>query len=128
MRPDLRELADDGQVEMSDEGIMTDDIENCLTAVFQGLKKCDLPVDEVIAWCAAMLLICVAAQAQFESASVLGFVKDQSEAAVANANVTLTNIATGITRAATREEVVESKRWSRSHAGSRADSTTNVTR
>ena len=43
------------QVEMSDEGMMTDDIEDCLTAVFQGLKKCDLPADEVIAWCSAML-------------------------------------------------------------------------
>lgn len=54
--------------------------------------------------CAAMLLICLAAQAQFESASVLGYVKDQSGAAVANANVTLTNTATGITRATTSDQ------------------------
>jgi hypothetical protein len=54
--------------------------------------------------CAAMLLICVAAQAQFESASVLGYVKDQSGAAVSNANVTLTNTATGITHAATTDQ------------------------
>src|SRR5947209_16077417 len=47
------------------------------------------------------LLFTVAAQAQFESASVLGYVKDLSGAAVANANVTLTNTATGITHAAT---------------------------
>ena len=43
------------QVEMSDEGMMTDDIEDCLSVVFQALKKCDLPADEVIAWCSAML-------------------------------------------------------------------------
>ena len=43
------------QVEMSDEGMMTDDIEDCLSVVLQGLKTCDLPTDEVIAWCSAML-------------------------------------------------------------------------
>ena len=43
------------QVEMSDEGMMTDDIEECLTVVIKALKKCDLPADEVIAWCSAML-------------------------------------------------------------------------
>ena len=43
------------QVEMSDEGLMTDDIEECLQAVIQPLKNCDLPPDEVVAWCAAML-------------------------------------------------------------------------
>lgn len=43
------------QVEMSDEGMMTDDIEDCLSVVLQALKKCDLPADEVIAWCSAML-------------------------------------------------------------------------
>jgi predicted site-specific integrase-resolvase len=37
------------QVEMSDEGLMTDDIEDCLSVVLQGLKKCDLPADEIIA-------------------------------------------------------------------------------
>ena len=31
------------QVEMSDEGLMTDDIEECLRVVVQALKKCDLP-------------------------------------------------------------------------------------
>src|SRR5205807_8320736 len=49
------------------------------------------------------LLFTVAAQAQFESASVLGYVRDQSGAAVANANVTLTNTATGISHAATSD-------------------------
>jgi hypothetical protein len=42
------------QVEMSDEGLMTQDIEECLAVVTQALKKCDLPPGEVIAWCAAM--------------------------------------------------------------------------
>ena len=43
------------QVEMSDEGMMTDDIEECLNVVIQGLKKCELPAAEIIAWCSAML-------------------------------------------------------------------------
>jgi hypothetical protein len=42
------------QVEMSDEGLMTQDIEECLAVVAQALKKCDLPPGEVIAWCAEM--------------------------------------------------------------------------
>jgi len=45
-----------------------------------------------------LLVCCVAAQAQFESASVLGYVKDKTGAAIANANVTLSNTATGITQ------------------------------
>jgi hypothetical protein len=43
------------QVEMSDEGMMTEDIEDCLSVVLKALKKCDLPRDQVLAWCAAML-------------------------------------------------------------------------
>ena len=43
------------QVEMSDEGMMTDDIHDCLSVVLQALKKCDLATDEVVAWCSAML-------------------------------------------------------------------------
>ncbi|MDZ4688059.1 MAG: hypothetical protein SH850_23545 [Planctomycetaceae bacterium] len=43
------------QVEMSDEGLMTYDIEDCLSVVFPALRKCELPADTVIAWCAAML-------------------------------------------------------------------------
>jgi uncharacterized Zn finger protein len=42
------------QVEMSDEGLMTDDIEECLSVVAKALKKCDLPQSEVIAWCDGM--------------------------------------------------------------------------
>jgi hypothetical protein len=43
------------QVEMSDEGLMTADIEGCLSVVIKALKHCNLPTDEVIAWCSAML-------------------------------------------------------------------------
>jgi hypothetical protein len=43
------------QVEMSDEGLMTEDIEGCLSVVLEALRTCDLPAAEVIAWCSAML-------------------------------------------------------------------------
>ena len=43
------------QVEMSDEGLMTGDIEECLEVVLEAVKKCDLPAAEVISWCSAML-------------------------------------------------------------------------
>jgi hypothetical protein len=51
------ELMDQGsyQVEMSDEGLMTDDIEECLTVVIQALQKCALPASELLAWCRGML-------------------------------------------------------------------------
>jgi hypothetical protein len=51
------ELMKDGsyQVEMSDEGLMTHDIEDCLSVVLEAVKKCDLPKAEVVAWCSAML-------------------------------------------------------------------------
>ncbi len=51
------ELMEQGscQVEMSDEGLMTEDIEDCLSVVLKALRKCDLPSTEVIAWCEAML-------------------------------------------------------------------------
>ena len=51
------ELMDQGsrQVEASDEGLMTEDVEACLKLVIEALQKCDLPASEVIAWCAAML-------------------------------------------------------------------------
>lgn len=42
------------QVEMSDEGLMTEDIEHCLRVMIQSLAKSDLPASEVIAWCEAM--------------------------------------------------------------------------
>ena len=43
------------QVEMSDEGLMTGDIEDCLNVVLEAMRTCDLPATEVIAWCEAML-------------------------------------------------------------------------
>ena len=43
------------QVEMSDEGLMTEDIEDGLKVVLEALRKSDLPAAEVIAWCSAML-------------------------------------------------------------------------
>jgi uncharacterized Zn finger protein len=43
------------QVEMSDEGLMTGDIEDCLSVVIAALRACDLPATEVIAWCSTML-------------------------------------------------------------------------
>jgi uncharacterized Zn finger protein len=43
------------QVEMSDEGLMTEDIEECLNVVLKALEKSDLPAAEVIGWCSAML-------------------------------------------------------------------------
>ena len=47
------ELMDQGsyQVEMSDEGLMTDDIEECVNVVIQALNDCDLPASHVTAWC-----------------------------------------------------------------------------
>jgi hypothetical protein len=42
------------QVEMSDEGLMTDDIEECLNVVFKAIKQSELRADEIITWCDAM--------------------------------------------------------------------------
>jgi hypothetical protein len=43
------------QVEMSDEGLMAEDIESCLSAVIKAVKTCDLPSEDVVTWCSAML-------------------------------------------------------------------------
>jgi hypothetical protein len=43
------------QVEMSDEGMMTDEIKECLKVVIVALEKCDLPASEVLAWCEKMI-------------------------------------------------------------------------
>ena len=42
------------QVEMSDEGLMTHDIEECLQVVVTALKNSDLPPADIVAWCKAM--------------------------------------------------------------------------
>ena len=43
------------QIEVSDEGLMSSDIEECLQVVIRALKTCSLPTDDVLAWCAAMV-------------------------------------------------------------------------
>ena len=43
------------QAEMSDEGLMIQDIEDCLSIVLESMAKCDLPAHKVVAWCSAML-------------------------------------------------------------------------
>lgn len=42
------------QVEMSDEGLMSEDIEQCLRVVLQALKQADLPPEQGLAWCALL--------------------------------------------------------------------------
>jgi uncharacterized Zn finger protein len=42
------------QVEMSDEGMMTEDIEECLHVVINAIAKSDVPVADATAWCAEM--------------------------------------------------------------------------
>lgn len=42
------------QVEMSDEGLMTGDIEDCLSVVIESLSQTGLAANEVLAWCTAM--------------------------------------------------------------------------
>lgn len=43
------------QVEMSDEGLMTEEIEDCLSVVVQELQQGKLPADEVHTWCESMM-------------------------------------------------------------------------
>jgi hypothetical protein len=43
------------QIEMSDEGLMTDEVEECLQVVIEALGKCDLSAGDVSAWCEKML-------------------------------------------------------------------------
>jgi hypothetical protein len=43
------------QIEMSDEGLMTDEVKECLQVVLEALSKCDLPADEAAAWCTQMI-------------------------------------------------------------------------
>jgi hypothetical protein len=43
------------QVESSDEGLMTNDIEECLRVVIKGLKKADLPKETIPIWARQML-------------------------------------------------------------------------
>lgn len=43
------------QVEMSDQGMMASDVEECLSVVISAVKRCDLPVVKMFKWCTAML-------------------------------------------------------------------------
>jgi hypothetical protein len=43
------------QVEMSDEGLMTEEIEDGLSVVIAAATTCGLPAEEVTAWCTALL-------------------------------------------------------------------------
>jgi len=43
------------QVEMSDEGLMIHDIEECLQVVLPAVKNSGQSPDEIVAWCAAMI-------------------------------------------------------------------------
>ena len=56
-----------------------------------------------VALCMMLLLPVLSARAQFESASVLGYVRDNSGASVPNAAVTLTNLATSIAQKGTTD-------------------------
>ena len=42
------------QVEMSDEGLMTADVERCLRVVLRGVEKSKLPPTRIVAWCDAL--------------------------------------------------------------------------
>ncbi len=61
------------QVEMSDEGLMTADIEDCLEVVTKALKKSDLPPAEIVTWCDKMA-----------AADSVGFIFDQELRALRN--------------------------------------------
>jgi len=52
-----RELRKRGshQVEMSDEGLMPDEIEGCLSVVIEGVRTSDVPAEETLAWCLSLL-------------------------------------------------------------------------
>jgi len=43
------------QVEMSNEGLMTDDIETCFEPVLEALRDSGLPAAEIAGWCAEMI-------------------------------------------------------------------------
>lgn len=51
------ELMEQGseQVAMSDEGLMTEEIQACLQVVLQAVTMCNLPADRLLLWCHRML-------------------------------------------------------------------------
>ncbi len=54
LAPDLMKRGSH-QVGMSDESLMAKDVEDCLSVVIKAITKWDLPAEEVLAWCSAML-------------------------------------------------------------------------
>jgi uncharacterized Zn finger protein len=42
------------QVEMSDEGLIAEDVADCLNVVIEAVTNSDLPADEMLAWCSAL--------------------------------------------------------------------------
>jgi hypothetical protein len=68
------------QVEMSDEGLMTEDIESGLSVVIEAVAMCDLPSEEALAWCSAML---EADRMGFIARKALEALRDRVEAAKA---------------------------------------------
>lgn len=64
------------QVEMSDEGLMTDEIETCLQTVINALKRSDLPAQRIVEWCSAM-----------KRADRVGFVCDRELTLLSEASV-----------------------------------------
>jgi hypothetical protein len=42
------------QVEMSDEGMMTEDVERCLRVVLRGVEESKLPAERIAEWCDAL--------------------------------------------------------------------------
>src|SRR5438067_4396340 len=85
--------------------MLTDTKRTSTTAIRNIIGRASVPMRWISL--VAVLMATFAAHAQFESASVLGYIKDQSGAAVVNANVTLTNTATGI--AQTKQTDAEGK-------------------
>ena len=61
------------QVEMSDEGMMTEEIEECVGVVTRALRTCGLPTREVSKWCSEM-----------QKKDCVGFIADRELAALQN--------------------------------------------
>lgn len=65
------------QVEMIDEGLMTEDVEACLQVVLRAVEKSKLPPTRIVAWCDAL-----------QNSDRVGFILDKESMAVKNRFVT----------------------------------------